>query len=51
MKPEIIIIGTAHVSDKSIEEVRSTIEREKPNVVAVELCPRRYQALKGEIPK
>ncbi|HIH36612.1 MAG TPA: TraB/GumN family protein [Methanocellales archaeon] len=49
MNPDIIIIGTAHVSDKSIEEVRSTIDREKPNVVAVELCPRRYKALKGEM--
>ncbi|MDD2777957.1 MAG: TraB/GumN family protein [Methanocellales archaeon] len=49
MNPDIIIIGTAHVSAKSIEEVRSTIDREKPNVVAVELCPRRYKALKGEM--
>ncbi len=51
MKPDIIIVGTAHISDKSIEEVRSTIDQEKPNVVAVELCPRRYQSLKDEIPK
>lgn len=51
MKPDLILIGTAHISDKSIEEVRSTIDQEKPNVVAVELCPRRYKALKGEIQK
>lgn len=51
MKPDIILIGTAHISDKSIDEVRSTIDQEKPNVVAVELCSRRYKALKGEIQK
>ncbi|NYT00525.1 MAG: TraB/GumN family protein [Methanocellales archaeon] len=51
MNPDIILIGTAHISDKSINEVRSTIDQEKPNVVAVELCPRRYKALKGEIQK
>ncbi len=49
MNPDIIIIGTAHISNKSTEEVRSTIDRERPNVVAVELCPKRYKALKGEI--
>lgn len=42
---EVIIVGTAHVSKKSIEEVEETIEKVKPDVVAVELCNRRYQAL------
>ncbi|AEA46614.1 TraB family protein [Archaeoglobus veneficus SNP6] len=44
----IIIVGTAHVSPKSIKDVEETIEREKPQAVAVELCMRRYLALKGE---
>ncbi len=42
---KLIIVGTAHVSPKSVEEVREIIEREKPDAVAVELCPRRYKAL------
>lgn len=42
---EVVIVGTAHVSKKSIEEVKETIEKVKPDVVAVELCNRRYQAL------
>jgi pheromone shutdown-related protein TraB len=42
---KITIVGTAHVSEKSIREVRETIERERPDVVAVELCPSRYNAL------
>ncbi len=44
----IILVGTAHVSDRSVAEVNEVIEREKPDIVAVELCKGRYQALKGE---
>lgn len=44
----IIVVGTAHVSDKSVAEVNEVIEREKPDIIAVELCRGRYQALKGE---
>ncbi|HPU37635.1 MAG TPA: TraB/GumN family protein [Methanothermobacter sp.] len=39
------IIGTAHVSKKSIEEVKEIIRTEKPDVVAVELDIGRYQKL------
>jgi pheromone shutdown-related protein TraB len=42
---EIIVVGTAHISEESITEVRRTIEEERPDVVAVELDPGRYQAL------
>ncbi len=45
---KIILVGTAHVSDKSIALVNEVIEKEKPDVVAVELDKARYQALKGE---
>ena len=47
-EPEIVLIGTAHVSKKSVAEVKEVIAREQPSVVAVELCPGRYAALKGE---
>jgi len=43
--PEIIVVGTAHISEESIAEVRRTIEEQRPDVVAVELDPGRYQAL------
>lgn len=39
---ELIIIGTAHVSKKSIEEVEEVILTEKPDAVAVELDQKRY---------
>ncbi len=44
----IVIVGTAHVSEKSIEEVTKAIEETKPDIVAVELCPARYRALTGQ---
>lgn len=44
----IILVGTAHVSEKSVAEVNEVIDREKPDIVAVELCKGRYKALKGE---
>ena len=42
---EIIVVGTAHISEESIQEVRRIIEAQRPNVVAVELDIGRYQAL------
>ncbi len=43
---EIKIVGTAHVSQQSIDDVRAAIEEFHPDVVAVELDPARYAALK-----
>jgi pheromone shutdown-related protein TraB len=42
---EIILIGTAHVSKKSVEEVKEIIEEEKPDTVCVELCQSRFQSI------
>jgi len=47
-KGEIVIVGTAHVSEKSVQEVTRAIEELHPDVVAVELCNRRYRALTGQ---
>ncbi|MCE8426582.1 MAG: TraB/GumN family protein [Candidatus Methanoperedens sp.] len=44
----IILVGTAHVSEKSIAEVNEVIDREKPDIIAVELDKGRFKALKGE---
>lgn len=38
----VTIIGTSHVSKESINTVKETIESVDPDVVAVELGPRRY---------
>ena len=42
---DITIVGTAHVSKESVEEVRETILHEKPKYVALELCEPRFEAL------
>ena len=42
---EIILLGTAHVSKQSIEDVRETIQKEMPDVVCVELDQARYDTL------
>ena len=46
----VTVVGTAHVSSRSVEEVEATIERERPDVVAVELDEGRYRRLNGETP-
>jgi len=45
---EIRIVGTAHVSRKSIQDVTSAIEEFAPDIVAVELDRGRYAALRKE---
>lgn len=42
------IVGTAHVSDKSRQEVADLIARVKPDKVCVELCQERYDSFYDE---
>jgi pheromone shutdown-related protein TraB len=42
---EIILIGTAHVSKNSVDEVRETIEKERPDSICIELDQQRYEAI------
>jgi pheromone shutdown-related protein TraB len=42
---EIILIGTAHVSKKSVEDVKEVIETKRPDTVCIELCQARYQSI------
>lgn len=44
----IHILGTAHVSKKSVDEVRRLIEEVRPDTVCVELCEARLAALTDE---
>lgn len=46
---EIHIVGTAHVSQKSIQEVREAVDAYSPNVIAIELDPGRFAALKQQM--
>lgn len=42
---EVILIGTAHVSKHSAEEVKQVIEEERPDAVCIELDEGRYQSI------
>ncbi|MDR3222212.1 MAG: TraB/GumN family protein [Methanobrevibacter sp.] len=49
MKKECLtIIGTAHVSKESVEEVKNVINEQQPEVVAIELDANRYKRLINE---
>ncbi|ADC64346.1 TraB family protein [Ferroglobus placidus DSM 10642] len=48
MQSRVYIVGTAHVSQKSVEEVRKVIREVQPKAVAVELDEKRFRALMGE---
>ncbi len=45
---EVVLIGTAHISARSVEVVRETIRRERPDTVCVELDEERAKALREE---
>lgn len=45
----LTLVGVAHVLPKSRAKAKATIERELPEVVAVELCPARYVALMDKV--
>ncbi len=40
---EIYLVGTAHVSKQSVQDVRDTIEAVEPDTVCVELCEARFR--------
>ncbi len=42
---EVILIGTAHISQASADLVTEVIKEEQPDTVCVELCNTRYQTL------
>ncbi len=41
----ILLVGTAHISQESVQLVRTVIEQEKPDCVCLELDDKRFQAL------
>jgi len=41
----VMLVGVAHVSPESVEEVKRAIEDFEPDIVAVELCRSRYKVL------
>lgn len=48
LSPNLRVLGTAHISTASVEAVREQIKEYQPEVVAVELCSSRHQALTSD---
>ena len=46
--PEIRLVGTAHVSAQSVEDVKKAIDEWHPDIVAIELDLSRFQAMRKE---
>ncbi len=42
---DIYLVGTAHVSTESVEDVKKTVELISPDAIAVELCQPRHKAM------
>jgi len=42
---DVYLVGTAHISKESVEDVRTTIRTLKPDTVCIELCQGRYDTL------
>jgi pheromone shutdown-related protein TraB len=42
---EFVLVGTAHISQESVDLVRNIVEAEKPDCVCIELDAQRYEAL------
>lgn len=41
----IILIGTSHIAQQSIRQIEQAISEKKPDIIALELDPQRFQAL------
>ncbi len=44
---QIVLVGTAHISQASVDEVREVIHQEAPDSVCVELCASRLEAIRN----
>lgn len=45
---EVTIVGTAHISEESVEEVEDTIDEISPDLIGVELDQSRFESLRDE---
>lgn len=47
----LIFLGTSHIAKQSLDEVKKYIEKETPDIIALELDKKRLNALISKIPK
>lgn len=51
MVNNIVLIGTSHISEESVKEIKGYIDDHRPDIVAVELDPERMKALMENVPR
>jgi pheromone shutdown-related protein TraB len=42
---DVYLVGTAHISKDSVDDVRTTVEQVRPDTICIELCKARHQAM------
>lgn len=42
---DVYLVGTAHLSKESVDDVRATVEQVRPDAICIELCQARHQAM------
>jgi pheromone shutdown-related protein TraB len=42
---DVYLVGTAHLSQESVQDVRTTVEQVHPDSICIELCKSRHQAI------
>ena len=42
---DVYLVGTAHISKESVEDVRATVAQVRPESICIELCKSRHQAM------
>jgi pheromone shutdown-related protein TraB len=45
---DVYLLGTAHVSEDSVQDVRQAVATLEPDTICIELCPARYQAMRNQ---
>jgi pheromone shutdown-related protein TraB len=46
---KIKVLGTSHISQESVDQIKNTIKEFKPNIVAVELDRQRFRAIMSKV--
>ncbi|MBU4202069.1 MAG: hypothetical protein KKB85_02840 [Candidatus Altiarchaeota archaeon] len=44
----IKIVGTGHILERSVEGVREAVFDERPDIVALELCEKRFRVMESQ---
>ena len=45
----LVVVGTSHIAEQSLQEVEQAIEKEKPDIIAIELDRKRLYALTHKV--